>query len=143
MWRVEFAGASVTSVTEVTGEALAGWFIVEADSESEARQLGARRVWRELARVRKARYAAEGKCPCGKPSDRDGKRLCSVCAMRRKQRRVSKESPELAPPPIPEVKQPGARLRTLIEVRQAWLRTNNVGAFSRWLASEIAALGGA
>lgn len=118
----------------------------------------------------KKRLHENGQCACGRKQDRmhpDGTPMltCSTCAVKQKAwterhrerlAQAQEAEDQGRPPPPPHVRNEAARveanlgrqrdrraelrLETLIEVRQKWQESTNVGRFARWLDQEIDAL---
>lgn len=163
-WRVVFdpAGA-IERVEEITGPAETDWLIVKAGNEQEA----SRKAYNAYAARKKklaiARLHAEGRCRCGRAQDRvnpDGSpmRTCSVCGERQevwRQRHAERRAAGTVGAPIAQEgrieshrerqrdRRAELRLELLIEVRQQWMVSPNVGRFGSWLQREIDALIGA
>jgi hypothetical protein len=165
-WRVVFTETgALESVTEVEGPDHAGWVIVEARSEEAARRKAYNIYCGRKKKLAKQRHHAAGQCVCGREQNRkhpSGKWMltCSTCAERQKvynDRTAERDRKGI--PAGSVVRDEGARvaanlnrqrdrrgeirLETLIEVRAAWQRVPNIGAFSAWMKQEIDLLTGA
>jgi len=133
-------------------------FVVEANSEQEARKRTYNLYCAKKKKFAKERNYAAGKCDCGRENDRNGQidrrghkiKSCTVCAKRqieyndRARARVS---------PVKAVRDEQARvdactvrvrdrkeeirLEVLVEVQKAWQNNRTVGGFTRWLDFEI------
>lgn len=163
-WRVVFdlAGA-IDRVEEITGPTETDWLIVEASDEQAAQRKAYNAYARRKKKVAIARLRAEGRCRCGRAQDRthpDGSPMltCAVCGERQevwRQRHAERRAAGTIGAPIaqePRVeshrerqrdRKAELRLELLIEVRQQWMVSPNVGRFGSWLQREIDALTGA
>jgi len=165
-WRVVFTDAgALESVTEIDGPGDADWVIVEARTAEAARRKAHNLYCARKKKLAKQRHHAAGQCACGRDQDRkhpSGKWMltCSTCAERQKvYNDRSEERARKGIPPGTVVRDEQARvaanltrsrdrrgeirLETLIEVRAAWHKAPNVGAFGAWMKREIDALTGA
>lgn len=169
-WRVDFTEAgAVANVTELVGPRERHWVIVEAPDEKSARHKGYNIYCARKKRERVATLRAAGQCACGRRQDsviEHGARkgewalTCSVCKERRGvMREKAKERPGRTHEQAMAQRDEGARvvanlnrqrdrrgeirLETLIEVRDRWINTRNVGLFGNWLSAEIDTLTGA
>jgi hypothetical protein len=151
--RLDRAG-KVTSCEQVDSTGDAGMFVfyVRAKSLEAAGKLAFNAYCAANNRRRRARYAAEGKCRCGRERDGDTLR-CSECLAKQpvyEERRKAKLRGEpVAPLNVAETyakrresEAAALRLAVLMEVREAWRDQPNNGAFTRWLTGQIEAIAG-
>jgi hypothetical protein len=166
-WRVTFRDTgTVASVTEIAGPGHDGWVVVEAPDEKVAKRKAYNIYCARKKQVAKVRLHGAGKCCCGRQQDRkhpSGKWMltCSTCAERQKvwdANHAKRKAEGTVGQGIAERNEPARvaanlerqrdrrgeiRLETLVDVRDAWIKAPNIGAFSKWLEREIDALTGA
>jgi hypothetical protein len=157
-WRIEVdADGKVVACVQVaeSGDASHDVFYVQAATRSEA----GRRAWNAYCKVnqtrRRAKLAAEGKCPwCGEKNDRPKGRRCRACLLRdskyeRDRRARARARGEDVPAPDRSVaiaaraneERRRIRLTILREVRTAWRDAESTLAFIQWLRDELEQLG--
>lgn len=140
-------------------------FFVRASSPEEASRLAFNKHSAMLLKRRRQRYAAEGKCRCGRARDTLGRKDCSECRKRDRlhdERHQAKKRGEVLEPlsagqtalrrreaeaaaQRAAGRQEGAaemRLAVLREVQVAWREAPNNGSFTAWLAAQIEAITG-
>lgn len=153
LYRVECSAAGAVSVelVPVTIDPKEGVFFVLARDAEHAGRLAMRLYQLADNRRRRARYAAEGKCPyCARPQDRKPGGRCSVCLARhtqetkraRKRDRgiaVTKPDPKVARRERREAEDQALRRDILEEVDTKWSELGTVG-FRVWLRRELRAL---
>lgn len=167
-WRVDFSGeGGISAVTEISGPANAEWVVVEASSYEGAKRAAYNLYCRRKKKLARQRNYALGNCACGRKNDRTDQKhpktgeplkTCSVCSVRHEvhvagyeQRKAAgitdhqrDEAARVASNRERQRDRRGElRLETLLEVQKAWVRSPNLGAFSKWLATEIRRLTGA
>ena len=150
------ASGKVVDCKPVAGEGTeaGGVFFVLAASAAAAAKAANNRHCAALLRARRARYAAEGLCKCGRARDTPGMLTCSGCRARHKihdERKAARDRGEEVPPldrrtVLLERKQSelsGARMAALIEVQNMYTRLRaKPEAFERWLAGQLEAARG-
>lgn len=167
-WRVSFDGTDwhcePVYCAETTQDQTV-WY-VQAPTAEAARAEAVRRRARERILARRAEYAQQGLCRCGRKRDREDRTRCRVCRERQaaeERRRAARlaaaeavASPEATSTPVAARQNPAEaqavrratlrqseRLATLLEVRAEFERTRLLGPardreFTLWLAEKIA-----
>jgi hypothetical protein len=161
-WRVNFAAnGSIASVVPLEGEQGTDWVIVQAPDEATAKRRAYNIYCARKKKLAKTRLHAAGNCCCGRKQDRkhpDGTPMltCTVCAERHAAQSKACLERKANPPAVPHVRDEQARvasnlerqrdrraeirLEVLIEVRDQWFKSRNVGLFSKWLERELQSL---
>ena len=166
-WRVTFtAEGKVRAVKPLKGPGHSRWVVVQADTEEEAQRKAFNLYSARKKRERIAQLDAEGRCRCGRPRDTVASTgpnagrtatYCSTCLVRERQyHQNAKIRPNRSHAQAMAERDEGARielnlqrqrdrkgeirLETLVEVRNQWIKSRNVGLFGKWLEREIEAL---
>lgn len=170
-WRVTFTPeGAIRQVRQVKVPNHSRWVIVEARDEEHAKRKAYNLYCARKKSERTQKLHAVGQCVCGRKQDRTVQRgrykgqwakTCSVCAERMTvwrgnyaERQANgtvgqgmAERDEVARISLNLERQRDRksemRLEVLVEVRNQWINSPNLGRFSKWLEREIDAITGA
>jgi hypothetical protein len=125
-----------------------GVYFVRAHDRAQATRLASRSHEAEVLRARRARYAKEGKCRCGRERDLPDAKTCSSCrrqSLDAQERSDRRKRGEVVPSPDRrtaiaarrESERADLRVEVLNEVLSASRRKRSIEALREWIWSEI------